>query len=124
MVALAILAVPGLRCWGLPLASVSGLTAEASLAGRGAPGAGLQARGSRRGAPGSLHSQRRCLTAYLRLACEIFLDQGLNQCILGWQAASLPLSHQGSLTNGISATFHIPPPKGQEVFALFLLIYF
>ena len=28
----------------------------------------------------------------------IFLDQGLNSCILHWQADSLPLSHQGSPT--------------------------
>ena len=29
-------------------------------------------------------------------ACEIFLDQGQNPCLLYWQADSLPLSHQGS----------------------------
>ena len=28
--------------------------------------------------------------------CGIFLDQGLNPCLLHWQADSLPLSHQGS----------------------------
>ena len=33
----------------------------------------------------------RCFTA-----CEIFLDQGLNLCLLHWQVDSLPLSHQGS----------------------------
>ena len=27
----------------------------------------------------------------------IFLDQGLNRCLLHWQADSFPLSHQGSL---------------------------
>ena len=27
-------------------------------------------------------------------ACGIFLDQGLNLCLLHWQADSLPLSHQ------------------------------
>ena len=27
-------------------------------------------------------------------ACGIFLDQGLNPCLLHWQADSLPLSHQ------------------------------
>ena len=31
-------------------------------------------------------------------ACGIFLDQGLNSCLLHWQADSLPLSHQGSLS--------------------------
>ena len=30
-------------------------------------------------------------------ACGIFPDQGLNPCLLHWQADSLPLSHQGSL---------------------------
>ena len=29
-------------------------------------------------------------------ACGIFLDEGLNPCLLYWQADSLPLSHQGS----------------------------
>ena len=33
--------------------------------------------------------------------CGIFPDQGLNPCLLHWQADS-PLSHQGSLLNGIS----------------------
>ena len=30
------------------------------------------------------------------VACDIFLDQGLNPCPLHWQAGSLPLSDQGS----------------------------
>ena len=29
-------------------------------------------------------------------ACGIFLDQGLNSCLLHWQSNSLTLSHQGS----------------------------
>ena len=29
-------------------------------------------------------------------ACGIFPDQGLNPCLLHWQADSLPLGHQGS----------------------------
>ena len=29
-------------------------------------------------------------------ACGIFLDQGLNLCLLHWQADSLPLRHQRS----------------------------
>ena len=29
-------------------------------------------------------------------ACGILADQGLNLCLLHWQADSLPLSHQGS----------------------------
>ena len=31
------------------------------------------------------------------LVCGIFPDQGQNLCLLHWQAASLPLSHEGSL---------------------------
>ena len=34
-------------------------------------------------------------------ACGIFPDQGLNPCLLHWQADSLPLSHEGSLLIGI-----------------------
>ena len=30
------------------------------------------------------------------MVCGIFLDQGLNVCLLHWQEDSLPLSHQGS----------------------------
>ena len=30
-------------------------------------------------------------------ACEIFLDQGLNLCLLHWQAESYPLDHQGRI---------------------------
>ena len=30
------------------------------------------------------------------VACGIFLDQGLNTCLLHWQVDSLPMSHQGS----------------------------
>ena len=30
------------------------------------------------------------------MACGIFLDQGLNPCLLHWQMHSLPLSHQAS----------------------------
>ena len=33
--------------------------------------------------------------------CGILLDQGLNPCLLHWQADSLPLSHQESLWNEI-----------------------
>ena len=30
------------------------------------------------------------------MACRIFLDWGLNLCLLHWQVKSLPMSHQGS----------------------------
>ena len=36
-----------------------------------------------------------CSTAW-----GIFLDQGLNPCLLRWQADSLPLNHQGSPCQG------------------------
>ena len=36
--------------------------------------------------------------------CGIFLDQGLNLCLLHWQADSLLLSHQGSLGFTFSLT--------------------
>ena len=35
-------------------------------------------------------------------ACDIFLDEGLNLCLLHWQADSLPLSHQGTLPQSVS----------------------
>ena len=35
-------------------------------------------------------------TGLVVLFCGFFPDQGLNPCILHWQAAILPLSHQGS----------------------------
>ena len=38
------------------------------------------------------------------VACEIFPDQGSNPCLLHWQADSLPLSHQGSPTDGFDLT--------------------
>jgi len=34
----------------------------------------------------------------------IFLTQGLNPCLLPWQADSLLLSHLGSLTDGTACT--------------------
>ena len=34
-------------------------------------------------------------------ACGIFPDQGLNPCLLHWQADSLPLSHQGKPSTSI-----------------------
>ena len=36
------------------------------------------------------------------VACEIFLDQEWNLCLLHWQVDSLPLSHQGS-----ASIFHL-----------------
>ena len=35
------------------------------------------------------------------VACGIFPDQGLNLCLLNWQADSLPLSHSLALPFGL-----------------------
>ena len=40
------------------------------------------------------------------VACGILLDQGLDLCLLHWQASSSPLDYQGSLT-------HLPFAKEQ-----------
>ena len=48
-----------------------------------------------------------CITA-----CEIFLDQGLNLCLLHWQVDSLPLSHQGS---PIILIYCEQPPSGKQL---------
>ena len=48
-------------------------------------------------------------------ACGIFLDQGLNPCLLLWQVDSLPVSHQGSpgihsnLARSFILTWQDPP---------------
>ena len=51
----------------------------------------------------SVWSQLRCPGSVIvahglncSMACGIFSDQGLNLCLLHWQADSLPLNHQGS----------------------------
>ena len=54
------------------------------------------------------------------VACEIFLDQGLNQCLLHWQAGSLPLSHRGSLRVRFDLQF-IHPVFLRSVFLAFVL---
>ena len=59
---------------------------------------GLQSMGLRRvGHNWALTRGLRC-----SVACGIFLDQGLNPCLLHWQADSLPLSHQGSWSSRFS----------------------
>ena len=40
-------------------------------------------------------------------ACGLFTDQGLNPCLLPWQADSLPLSHQGRL-HLVCISLHFP----------------
>ena len=46
-----------------------------------------------------------------RLSCSmsrgIFLDQGLNPCLLHWQIDSLPLSHQGSPEGKFFSSYRI-----------------
>ena len=36
---------------------------------------------------------------WVPMACGVFSDQGLNLCLLRWQAHCPPLGHQGSLTS-------------------------
>ena len=42
------------------------------------------------------------------VACEICPNQGLNPCLLHWQADSLPLSHQGSPHEVLHRSAHPP----------------
>ena len=48
-------------------------------------------------------------------ACVIFLDQGLNPCLLHWQVDSLPLSHQGSPRALPFASSRAVTPGGSRV---------
>ena len=41
------------------------------------------------------------------MACGIFLDQGLNLCLLQWQMHSLPLSHQESSIHFLYKPFFV-----------------
>ena len=51
---------------------------------------------------GSEHRLSSCGTlAQLCQSSGIFPDQGLNPCLLNWQADSLPLSHQGSPSDAL-----------------------
>ena len=52
-------------------------------------------------------------------SCGIFPDQGLNPCLLHWQADSLPLSQQGSLPfSFVQLIYHIPKDLDQSLSAL------
>ena len=61
-------------------------------------GRGLRARDlSGFGSPALEHRLGSCGAGFsFSVACGIFLDQRSNLCLLRWQAASLPPSHQGS----------------------------
>ena len=106
----AVLAVLGLCCnagfslvlgsGGYPPAAVPGvLTAVAPVAEHGLQGAWASVAVAR---------QPSCFVG----ACGIFPDQGSNSHLLHWQADSLPLNHQGSLTHwylkSVLFKFHIP----------------
>ena len=41
-------------------------------------------------------------------ACGIFLNQGLNLCLLDWKVDSYPLDHQGSPLDAISSQENLP----------------
>ena len=84
---------------GYYLVAVRGLLiAVASLVGSRVQALVVVARGSVLVAPGlwSTHSVVVVHRLSCCAACGIFADQGLNLCLLHWQADSLPLSHQGS----------------------------
>ena len=53
-------------------------------------------------------------------ACRVFPDQGLNPCLLHWQADSLPLSHQGSPLPSLLKDILI---KYRILFCLFKIIW-
>ena len=55
-------------------------------------------RGSVVAAPGPQHTGSVAVAHGLNCfaACRIFLDEGLNMCVLHWQADPLPLRHQGN----------------------------
>ena len=46
--------------------------------------------------------------------CGIFLDQGLNPCLLDWQADSLPLIHQKSPSVFIKENPEFPRPSPRD----------
>ena len=54
------------------------------------------------------------------MACGIFLDQGLNLCLLHWQTDSLPPSHQGSLLSAelLIAGSKFRKPQSYVIFRL------
>ena len=101
------MAVPGLRCnagfslvariGGCSLVAMCGLlVAVASFVAEHEQGTGA----SVVVAPG-LQSTNSTVVAHrlcCSVVCGVFPDQGSNLCLLHWQADSLPLSHQGSLT--------------------------
>ena len=80
-------AVRGLRCCGLSLVAVSKRGAQASRCS----GFSLWSMGSKAQASTVVAHVLSCSTVY-----RILPDQGLNPCLLLWQADYLPLSHQRS----------------------------
>ena len=54
----------------------------------------------------------------LHTTCEIFPDQGLNSCLLHWEADSYPLHHQGSPEAYFLGFKHIHCALSQEIFAV------
>ena len=89
----------GMASGGYPVVVLRGLLiAVASLVGSRVQALVVVARGSVLVAPGlwSTHSVVVVHRLSCCAACGIFADQGLNLCLLHWQADSLPLSHQGS----------------------------
>ena len=54
----------------------------------------------------------------LYTTCEIFPEQGLNSCLLHWEAESYPLHHQGTPEAYFLGYKHIHCALSQEVFAV------
>ena len=101
------LAMLGLcRCGGFSLVGGAGATlqwcmsvAVASLVAKhGLWGARFSScsRGLSCGSQAPQHRRNSCAARASSEACDVFLAQGSNPCLLHWQAGSLPLSHQGS----------------------------
>ena len=83
------------------LVAVASLVAERRLEGVWASVAAAHGPGSCDSTP-RLQSTGSVVVAHglsCLVACGIFLDQGLNPCLLHWQADSEPLNHKGSPTN-------------------------
>ena len=109
-----------LSSYGARASHFSGLTCGTQalgLAGLSSCGTWAQLFGAPR-----LYSTRSIVVAH-GLSCPsahgIFLDQGLNFCLLHWQVDSLPLSHQGSpgkdleRTSNLSCNFSQHPTSFQ-----------
>ena len=49
------------------------------------------------------------------VTCGIFLNQGLNRCLLHWQVGSYPLEHQGVPSPGNTFNIDITCPPSKDM---------